>query len=128
MLNAKDQRSALKAATAKGIKKPITLAKALLSHHKPIAHHFYTGAGRSLQLLDSNIAEDVMLKMIDREAAVLPVHDSFLVRAGWDVDLEEVMIEAFKKHYGRAAIKPKRTLLDDKEPRGKSFVKFNEIF
>jgi hypothetical protein len=128
MLNAKDQRSALKAATAKGIKKPITLAKALLSRHKPIAHHFYTGAGRTLQLLDSNIAEDVMLKMIDREAAILPVHDSFLVRAGWDVDLEEMMIEAFEKHYGKAAIKPKRTLLETKEPRSTSFMKFNEIF
>jgi hypothetical protein len=39
-----------------------------------------------------------------------------------------MMIEAFEKHYGKAAIKPKRTLLETKEPRSTSFMKFNEIF
>lgn len=128
MLNAKDRSAALKAASKKGIKRAATLAKALLSRHKPIAHHFYTGAGRSLQRLDSDIAEEVMLTMIDRGATILPVHDSFLVRAGWDVDLQEVMTATFERSYERAEIKPKRTLLDDKEPRSKSFTKFNEIF
>lgn len=47
--------------------------------HAPIKHHFGTGAGILLQFLDSEIAEKVMLDLIDIGVTAIPIHDSFVV-------------------------------------------------
>lgn len=72
--------------------------------HEPIADAFYSDSGARLQRLDSDLAEEVMLHFATKGVAVLPVHDSFLVHSGYEAELEQVMIDAFKKRFG---IKPK---------------------
>jgi hypothetical protein len=65
--------------------------------HKPIRKFFYTGVATELMYTDSQIAEQVMLTLIDRGVAVLPVHDSFLVRQDREGMLWEAMREAFRQ-------------------------------
>jgi hypothetical protein len=70
------------------------LIRAILEKHAPIAGLFFTGVGRSLQKLDSDIAEEVMRTMRRHRVVVLPVHDSFLAPASKGDLLEEAMIDA----------------------------------
>ncbi|MCA0996842.1 hypothetical protein [Alloyangia pacifica] len=58
------------------------VSDAILAAHEPIAHLFYSGAGKRLQRKDSDVAERVMLDFIERGIPILPVHDSFLVHDG----------------------------------------------
>ncbi|QDI75221.1 hypothetical protein [Leisingera aquaemixtae] len=76
------------------------LSDAVLAAHKPIAHHFYTGAGKRLQRADSDVAERVMLDFIDRGIAILPIHDSFLVHEGHSDLLEDSMRKALREVCG----------------------------
>lgn len=65
--------------------------------HEPIKKYFSSGAGNDLQYIDSSIAERVMLyfAMPPSNEAVLPVHDSFIVRQ----ELEEELIQVMKREY-----------------------------
>jgi hypothetical protein len=72
------------------------LSDAITAAHQPIAHHFYKGAGKRLQRIDSDVAERVMLDFIDQGIAILPVHDSFLVHEGHAERLELSMAEALR--------------------------------
>ena len=76
------------------------MTKAIEERHKPIAHHFHTNIGLKLQLLDSQIAELVMLKFVRRGYPVLPLHDSFLLHHGLEQSLQDAMAEAFKEVIG----------------------------
>ena len=70
--------------------------------HPWLSKHFGTGIGLNLQFEDSKIAEKVMMNMMDEHLVpVLPVHDSFIVRAGYKSHLEEEMRLAFKTVTGR---------------------------
>lgn len=63
---------------------------------------------------DSKLAENVMLRMLERGATVLPVHDSFIVRNSYADELEEIMAEEFEKAFnGIAKLTPKRTVLEE---------------
>ena len=53
---------------------------AITDYHQPIADYFFKGAGKELQKLDSDIAEHVLLSLIEQGKAILPVHDSFVCR------------------------------------------------
>ncbi len=66
-------------------------------HHKPIIKYFGTGIGISLMYTDSVIAEDVMLSFLKEGVIVLPIHDSFIVRSGYQSSLEAQMKASFKK-------------------------------
>ena len=69
--------------------------------HSKVARYFGTGIGLELQYLDSRIAEEVMLQMIrGYNLAVLPIHDSFLVRAGYGKELANEMEEVFERFTG----------------------------
>lgn len=68
--------------------------------HKPIADLFNTGIGLDTQYIDSRIAEQVMLRMNDEGHVVLPIHDSFIVRLGYEYRLREIMLEAFRDIVG----------------------------
>ena len=48
--------------------------------HEPIKESFQSMAGLEAQYIDSQIAEQVMLTMIDNDSIALPIHDSFIVR------------------------------------------------
>lgn len=127
MLNAYDLEKALKAMAREGINGARKLANALTERHEPIKRHFFTGAGLGLMYQDSIIAEEVMLRMIQRGSVMLPVHDSFIVRSSYCEELEEIMKEVFERRLGRSAqLKYKKTALDEyheeREQSGREFV------
>ena len=68
----------------------------VLKIHKPIAHQLTSGIGMKATYLDSQIAELVMKTMQADGIVVLPIHDSFLVRTGYQGWLEVVMEAAFR--------------------------------
>lgn len=68
--------------------------EALAIMHKPIADYFFTGAGLWLQRKDSDIAERVMLTLLDKGIVAVPVHDSFLVAHTHTEALREAMLAA----------------------------------
>ena len=91
------------------------LSAAILERHHLIADKFYTGQGLRLQKIDSDIAEYVMLHFAKYNMPILPLHDSFLIRSGYDSSLEEIMQKAFHHFVGsRIEIKEKKTVHPDK--------------
>ena len=76
------------------------LKAAVINAHKPIESSFNSGAGIFTQFIDANIAEQVVLRMADEDHVVLPIHDSFIVRLGYEYRLIEVMLEEFQKTTG----------------------------
>jgi len=86
------------------------VSEAIIAFHEPIAHHFYTGVGLKLQRLDSDIAENILLHFAQRQIAILPLHDSFLMHHGYEALLTPVMSFAFEEVVGAS---PK---IDRKEP------------
>jgi len=69
------------------------LIEAIKAKHAVIADGFGSDAGIYLMIIDSAMAEAVMLKLIARGICSLPVHDSFLVEQQHAGVLEEVMDE-----------------------------------
>jgi hypothetical protein len=81
------------------------LLKKVNKRHPWLSKYFHSEVGLSLQFDDSRIAEMIMLNMMDHYLVpVLPVHDSFLVRAGYVHHLESEMQDAFKAVTGRPAL------------------------
>ena len=78
-----------------------TLSAAIIERHKPIAHYFYTGIGKELQRIDSDMAEEVMLFFASEGVPVLPSHDSFNMHQGYQEDLQKLMAKAFKDRFGQ---------------------------
>ncbi|MBT4701568.1 MAG: hypothetical protein HOB79_10900, partial [Rhodospirillaceae bacterium] len=52
------------------------LLRDLKEMHKPIDDYFFSQAWTWMQRIDSNIAERVMLKLLDQQITSLPIHDS----------------------------------------------------
>ncbi|MDB9869028.1 hypothetical protein OAD24_14975 [Pseudomonadales bacterium] len=73
-----------------------TLKNLLIKEHKPILDSFSTGIGLDAQFTDSVVAEAVIVDMMKDGIVVLPIHDSFIVRAGYRQHLEQVMNAAFR--------------------------------
>ena len=71
------------------------LSKLLEKEHGPILDSFSTGIGLDAQFTDSVVAEAVIMNMMKDGIVVLPIHDSFIVRAGYRQHLEQVMNAAF---------------------------------
>jgi hypothetical protein len=67
--------------------------------HKPIAKYFNSGVGVALQFYDSEIAEQVMLNLMEQGEVCLPIHDSFIVRANALGKLKYAMTDAFTKRF-----------------------------
>ncbi|VXC84683.1 conserved hypothetical protein [Oceanicaulis sp. 350] len=76
------------------------LADAILKKHAPIADWFEQGRGLELQRRDSDIAIDVLLKLIDEGIVALPVHDAFIVPVSKKDYVRSVMIDTFREHVG----------------------------
>lgn len=87
----------------------------LLAFHEPIGEYFFSGIWGKTQSTDAQIAELVMIKLLDRKKPeiVLPIHDSFIVRIGREDLLFETMQEAFRDVVGAdALIDQDKTILD----------------
>jgi hypothetical protein len=104
MFNTTNRYAALGAIEATGLEAPqkydgwLATLKAIEAYHEPIAHYFYANKGLEIQALDSQIVEMIMLEMVKQETVFLPVHDSFVCKAG-DLGL---LIETMNKattHY-----------------------------
>lgn len=115
LLNAKDRiRPPLKASlppewSFKG------LTEAIQKRHQPIAEFFRSGEGIRLQRIDSDIAEDVMMSMMEAGVLVLPIHDSFIVTEEHADKLHKTMKWAYRKHMNGKEIRVKKdpTLVDE---------------
>jgi hypothetical protein len=69
----------------------------LFNKHPLIEEELQSGIGLKTQYIDSQIAEAVMLELLKEDVVVLPVHDSFIVPAGYQLALEASM----KDHFNR---------------------------
>jgi hypothetical protein len=78
-----------------------TLTTSIMERHRPIAHYFYTGIGKELQRIDSDMAEEVMLFFANEGVPVLPCHDSFNMHQGYQEDLQKVMAQSFRDRFGQ---------------------------
>jgi len=72
----------------------------VLDCHSKIAEKLTDGVGLSTQLIDSQIAERVILSMLANDILVLPIHDSFIVRRGMEQDLKTTMQNVFEQATG----------------------------
>jgi hypothetical protein len=70
--------------------------------HPIIERYFCSGYGVHLQYVDSRVAEAVMTRMMVQGAAVLPVHDSFIVRHEHRDDLIQLMGTEYLEYVGRS--------------------------
>jgi len=66
------------------------------THRVIYKQFFYKAKGKSLMWVESKIAEHVMLSMCRQRAAVLPIHDSFIVMKSYRDYLGRAMDQAFK--------------------------------
>jgi hypothetical protein len=99
ILNCESEFSAILAAhhalTSRGFR--ISAEKAVqsfLRQHSKIQKHFFSGVGLKLQYADSLIAERVLLRAVQNQIAVLPVHDSFITPVREESWLAEAMTQA----------------------------------
>ena len=84
-----------------------TLLEAFEETHPLIGDKIASGEGIHGMFVDSQIAERILLKGIDIDLCILPIHDGFITTAGDEFVLERLMNEAFKDVTGHTAgIKP----------------------
>ena len=76
----------------------------LAEKHPLIETELSSGIGLKTQYIDSQIAEAVMLELLEQDVIVLPVHDSFIVPAGYQSALEASMKHHFNLLTGATAI------------------------
>jgi hypothetical protein len=63
---------------------------------RPIAKHLGSGIGLTLQKLDAQITEDVMLAMMQKDRLALPIRDSFITYSGLREPLTELMKASYQ--------------------------------
>jgi len=68
--------------------------------HDRINRYFCSDIGLKLQYLDSQITSDILDYFLDREIAVLPIHDSYIVAEHYKQELYEVMKEKYRDRMG----------------------------
>lgn len=72
------------------------LITAMKERHAPVANLFHSGIGLRLQNVDAEMAKAVLRELtVRQDITVLPIHDSFVVRAEHRNELEEAMDRAF---------------------------------
>jgi len=72
-----------------------TLKAKLLSTYPFLGNYLSQGKGLEFQYLDSQIAERVMLDLMDKGICCLPIHDSFIVERRAQKQLEGAMAKAY---------------------------------
>lgn len=74
----------------------IELFEAFRSKHPLMVDLVGTKAGLEAMYIDSQIAEMVMLEGVKQGVLILPIHDSFIIRATYEQGLKRLMKEAFR--------------------------------
>jgi hypothetical protein len=72
----------------------VNAMNAILARHRMIADAFFSDAGMRLMRIDSDMAEAVMLGLLQRGVVTLGVHDSFIAQARHESLLAEEMERA----------------------------------
>ena len=84
-----------------------------LCHHPLLTPFLGTGEGIHLQFIDAEIAEHVMLNLMDQDIPALPIHDSFVVKLKDRDKLIQAMDDAvYELHRIRLGIKFAETEAD----------------
>lgn len=83
--------------TAEDVDKMIA---AILVKHAPVADDLPSGAGVRLQYHDSEIAQRIMLRLWAQGIPCVPLHDSFIVAAEHDAELDQAMREESARELG----------------------------
>ncbi len=71
------------------------LLQALAELHEAIGGWFRSGGWGRLQRIDSDIAEGVLLRMVDQGICCLSIHDNFIVPRSHETGLRQAMKEAY---------------------------------
>ncbi len=74
------------------------LQERIIAKHSAIANYFRSGIGIKLQKIDSNVAEDVMMTMMETDHLALPIHDSFITYSGLTDRLSGLMKSSYHRH------------------------------
>lgn len=78
----------------------IQIRERFLKVHAAIADLANAKIGLETQFYDSEIAMEVMQYFMEDNIPVLPIHDSFIIRAGFNQYLRKAMQTAFQKRFG----------------------------
>ena len=99
------------------------LLRLVREKHRAIEHLFYSGIGLDAQFVDSEIAINVLKKLMDQGILALPIHDSFIVRTGFRADLFDAMNIAFSE------VTKTQTTLDETGPSSRELfgLKLSEM-
>lgn len=107
------------------------LLRDLMIMHEPIDEFLFSGAWGAMQRKDSDIAEQVMTSLLDKDVPVtaLPIHDSFIVRRGAEHELKQTMEKAFESVVGVEGKVDLSEAVYDVPPgfEGPRFLSINEI-
>ena len=78
------------------------VVKAMFDRHWAIKDAFFSGAGKFLQRIDSDLAESTMVSFMDytTPVTILPVHDSFIMHHGYQDELAQFMQTHFQEMFG----------------------------
>ena len=68
-----------------------SVIRRIISYHRPIKQFLGSGIGLKLQNKDGRMAIDILTHFVKKGIAVLPVHDSFIIAAGFGNELKKVM-------------------------------------
>jgi hypothetical protein len=79
---------------------PASVMNAMLEKHKPVARYLNSKVGLELQYLDSEIAQQVMLKLLEYNIVAVPIHDSFIVQYIYEDVLKDTMKQVFEEYVG----------------------------
>lgn len=77
-----------------------SLLDAFRAKHPVIEKYIASGEGLALQFLDSKIAELIMLKGMEEDVCILPIHDGFIINTSMEKQLHIWMREAFLEVMG----------------------------
>ncbi len=100
LINAENQLAALRSIARQiggggAFERASNLIRSIEGKHPAISEYFGSGAGLKMQRIDSDMAEQVLLRLTRSGIASLPVHDSFIVEKRHDGVLQEVMSSVF---------------------------------
>ena len=76
----------------------------ILAKHEQISDVFGKGLGKTIQRLDSDIAFEIIVTLMDEGILCLPIHDSFIVESSAAPMLQDAMDRAInQKRIGGSA-------------------------
>jgi hypothetical protein len=103
-INAAARPQAIGALRNEGVAQAEEALAAFERRHRRLRGYLNSEVGKELQYEDSRIAERVMLAALAADEGIIPVHDSFIVRASFEGTLRRAMVAAFEEEYGVAPV------------------------